>query len=54
MITAETAGAVLQDLGVILSGAPAEDQTAGNIGIVADVLTKTLASGSQISGQVRT
>ena len=51
MITAETAVGVAEELQMILSGAPAEDQTADNVGIVANVLA-TLASGTQITGEV--
>ena len=51
MITTETAVEVAEELQMILSGAPAEDQTADNVGIVANVLA-TLASGTQITGEV--
>ena len=51
MITAETAVEVAEELQMILSDAPAEDQTADNVGIVANVLA-TLASGTQITGEV--
>jgi hypothetical protein len=50
MITAETAVEVAEELQMILSDAPAEDQTADNVGIVANVLA-TLASGTQITGE---
>ncbi|CAI8021725.1 Fibrillin-2 [Geodia barretti] len=50
MITTETAVEVAEELQMILSGAPAEDQTADNVGIVANVLA-TLASGTQITGE---